>query len=167
MAQIEGRNDAFRQFTRGSLKPKRRGIVKFEYPKHVCFRCSRCALCCGDTEAKTRQILLLRAEAERIAEEISKGLNEFAEERNEADPFVYRMRKREGKCVFLRGNLCSIYDIRPIICRFYPFKLENLGRSRYAFSYTDECPGIGEGAHLKRSFFEGLFKEFLGSMNAG
>lgn len=22
-----------------------------------------------------------------------------------------------GKCMYLQGNLCSIYDIRPIICR--------------------------------------------------
>ena len=90
---------------------------------------------------------------------------EFAERTGGPEPFVYRMRKKGGRCIFLRDNLCSIYEIRPIICRFYPFKLENLGENRYRFSYTEECPGIGKGPQLKRGFFEELFKEFLKSMN--
>jgi len=141
-------------------------ILKFDYPKHVRFKCDRCALCCGDTEEKIRQVLLLKAEAIQISEETSRSINEFAEAMERSDPFVYRMKKNEGKCVFLRVNLCSIYDIRPVICRFYPFKLGDLGRHKYVFSYTDECPGIGKGDLLRKSFFEELFKEFLKSMDA-
>jgi len=139
--------------------------LRFEYPKHVFFTCNRCALCCGDTEERTRQILLLKTEAHRISEGASKSINEFAEETEGLAPFIYKMRKNGGRCIFLRENLCSIYDMRPIICRFYPFKLENLGKNRYVFSYTEECPGIGKGAQLKRNFFEGLFREFLRSMS--
>jgi Fe-S-cluster containining protein len=141
-------------------------ILKFDYPKHVRFKCDRCALCCGDTEERIRQILLLKTEANLIAEGTSISIDEFAEEIEGSDPFVYRMRKNGRRCVFLRDSLCSIYDRRPIICRFYPFKLENLGRNHYVFSYTDECPSIGKGAPLRKSFFEELFKEFLKSMGA-
>lgn len=141
------------------------GTLNFEYPKHVCFTCNRCALCCGDTEEMTRQILLLKTEAELIAKETSKSIDKFAEETEGSEPFAYKMRKNGGKCVFLRDNLCSIYDRRPIICRFYPFKLENYGGNRYVFSYTEECLGIGKGTRLKRVFFEGLFREFLRSMS--
>jgi len=139
--------------------------LKFEYPEEVSFRCEKCALCCGDTEEKTRQIFLLKSEVKRISEETLKELNEFAEETGRGDSFVYRMKKREGKCVFLEDNLCSIYPTRPIICRFYPFKLENLGKNRYTFSYTDECPGVGKGGQLKREFFKELFMLFLESMD--
>jgi hypothetical protein len=99
--------------------------LDFEYPKNIRFICSRCAKCCGDTEEKVRSILLLEAEAERIAKKTSKNIDEFAERIEDAQPYVYRMRKTtEGKCVFLKDSLCSIYQTRPLICKFYPFKLK-------------------------------------------
>lgn len=132
--------------------------MSFEYPKHVRFRCERCALCCGDTEDKVRSILLLKTEADRISKKTLIGLDKFAEKIEGFEPYIYQMRKTEdGKCVFLRDNSCSIYQIRPLICRFYPFQLKNLPNNRYAFTYTDECPGIGKGPQLKRDFFERLF----------
>jgi Fe-S-cluster containining protein len=88
-------------------------------------------------------------------------LNDFVIRLRDSGPFDYIMRKKEGKCIFLKDKLCSIYEVRPIICRFYPFKLENLGGNKYRFSYTDECPSIGKGPHLKRTFYEALFKKFL------
>ena len=140
--------------------------MSFEYPKHVSFECERCALCCGDTEKKSRSILLLKGEADRISEKNLLGLNEFAEKIEGLEPYTYRMRKTEDrKCVFLKDNSCSIYQIRPLICRFYPFQLKNPGNDRYVIEYTDECPGIGKGPKLKKAFFRQLFREFTGSMS--
>ncbi len=134
--------------------------MSFEYSKCVHFVCEHCAVCCGDTEERVRQILLLRMEAERISRNTSKNIDAFAEKIEGFKPYAYRMKKtREGKCIFLKDNLCIIYEMRPLICRFYPFQLENKGNNKFAFTYTNECPGIGKGPRLKRSFFEKLFKE--------
>ncbi len=48
-------------------------------------------------------------------------------------------RKRNGDCVFLgQGtNRCRIYSVRPMLCRTYPFYLEDLKL------YTCECEGLG------------------------
>ena len=73
-------------------------------------------------------------------------------------------KSRNRKCVFLKGNSCSIYQIRPLICRFYPFQLKNPRKKRHVFEYTDECPGIGKGPLLKKTFFEHLFRRFMDSM---
>jgi len=136
--------------------------LSFEYPKHIRFRCEKCALCCGDTKDKIRSILLLKSESDRISKRTLRDLGKFAEKIEGFEPYVYQMRKTEdGKCLFLKDNSCSIYQIRPLICRFYPFQLKNLGRNRYAFTYTDECPGIGRGPQLKRDFFERFFGEFI------
>ncbi|MDH5374266.1 MAG: YkgJ family cysteine cluster protein [Candidatus Bathyarchaeota archaeon] len=136
--------------------------MSFEYPKHVRFRCVRCALCYGDTEDRVRSILLLKTEADRISKRTLIGLDNFAEKIEGFDPYIYQIRKIEdGKCVFLKDNSCSIYKMRPLICRFYPFQLKNLRNSRYAFTYTDECPGIGKGPRLKKAFFERLFEKFI------
>jgi len=139
--------------------------LTFKYPKHVRFVCKRCAKCCGDTEERVRQILLLKIEAERISQRTLKGICEFAEKIEGSEPYVYRMKKTDdGKCVFLKDNLCSIYPARPLICRFYPFQLKNIGNGRFVFTYTDECPGIGDGSQLKRSFFQKLFQESVKTM---
>jgi Fe-S-cluster containining protein len=89
------------------------------------------------------------------------GPDKFAEKIEDFEPYTYRMRKTTGgKCVFLKDKTCAIYQTRPLICRFYPFQLKNPRNNRYAFTYTNECPGIGKGPQLKRNFFEKLFDEF-------
>jgi Fe-S-cluster containining protein len=133
----------------------------FDYPKHIHFECNGCALCCADSESKSRNILLLETEVNRIAQKTLKTREEFGEEIEGQSPYAHRMKKRKsGRCVFLNENdRCSIYEIRPLICRFFPFELKDLGEERYAFAYTDECSGIGKGAELELEFFESLFCE--------
>ncbi len=70
------------------------------------------------------------------------SVSEFAEETERKEPYVYEMRKKQGKCLFLKeDNICSIYALRPLICRFYPFMLETEGNS-HKFTATSECPRI-------------------------
>jgi len=136
--------------------------MEFDYPKNVRFKCERCALCCGDAKNRARSILLLRIEAERISQKTLKSVEDFAEKIDGFEPYVYRMKKaKDGKCVFLRDNLCSVYEIRPLICMFYPFEFKEVGSNRYIFTYTDECPAIGKGPKLKRGYFEKLFKKII------
>ncbi len=133
---------------------------EFNYPKNIRFKCKKCALCCGDTEDRVRQILFLKVEAERISLKTRKSVNLFAEKIEGFEPYVFRMKKTEnGKCTFLRDNLCIIYQIRPLICRFYPFELKKAEDNKHIFAYTDECPAIGKGPKLGRSYFEKLFEK--------
>jgi Fe-S-cluster containining protein len=142
------------------------GKMGFDYPKNVRFKCERCALCCGDTKNRVRSILLLRIEAERISHKTLKSVDDFTEKIEGFEPYLYRMKKtKDGKCIFLKNNLCSIYQIRPLICMFYPFELKEAGSDRHIFAYTDECSAIGKGSKLKRGYFERLFKEFIELMN--
>ena len=133
----------------------------FSYPKHVCFRCTRCALCCGDTKSRTRRILLLIEDVRRISAAVSRPVETFATETWAHEPYVYEMRKTrgQGKCVFLEGTDCSIYAVRPLVCRFYPFELATLDNGKPNFSCTGECPGLGKGKKLERTYFENLFKQ--------
>ena len=140
-------------------------IWKFECPKHVSFICDKCGRCCGDSKNRVRQILLLKTDADRISKETLISVEEFAEEVTGFWPYTYRMKKTENrKCVFLKDNLCSIYERRPLVCRFYPFQLKNLRNNKYSFSYTSSCTGIGYGSQLRRPFFESLFSEFMDAM---
>jgi Fe-S-cluster containining protein len=134
--------------------------VGFSYPKSVRFRCDRCAVCCGDTENHARHILLLREEARAISRVILKPVEAFATEIEGRKPYVYEMRKTgaEGKCFFLHGTDCRVYEQRPLVCRFYPFKLATL-KGKHRFRCTSECPGMGKGRRLERDYFEELFRQ--------
>jgi Fe-S-cluster containining protein len=139
--------------------------VSFAYPKNIRFHCTKCKLCCGDTRTRTRHILLLKKEAERISKITSKPVKAFARRIKGHDSYVYEMRKTgEGKCPFLDENACGIYRSRPLICRYYPFRLRTLRNGKHVFSFTIECPGIGAGIILRKNFFERLLKRAHGQL---
>jgi Fe-S-cluster containining protein len=67
------------------------------------------------------------------------------------------LKQRTGDCIFLSSNTCTIYEIRPLTCRFYPFSLEEPVQGSYEFELTNEkCPGIGKGQLLNEEFFRDL-----------
>jgi Fe-S-cluster containining protein len=140
--------------------------MRFDYPPNLRFKCSKCGLCCGDTQQKKRHVLLLKSDAERIASNVKTQINEFAKETVDKAPYVFEMQKEplDGKCIFLKEDQCTIYEIRPLICRFYPFELSTDKEGFYTFNVTVECPGIfgpstkGVGKRLDSSFFRTLLE---------
>lgn len=78
--------------------------------------CTRCANCC-----KTLQIQLDDKDIRRISDHLKKTTDEFADEyleQNEEGAF----RIRTKPCPFLgEDDRCTIYDIRPTVCREYPY----------------------------------------------
>jgi Fe-S-cluster containining protein len=134
--------------------------VDFTYPANVLFSCSKCGLCCGDTEQKTRHILLLESEANDISAQTHQPKQAFTTKLRDTAPYMYEMKKNsQGKCLFLKDdNNCSIYSHRPLICRFYPFELKFLqDKNKYGFEYTFECPEIGKSKKFTKKDFEQLF----------
>jgi Fe-S-cluster containining protein len=133
--------------------------VDFTHPANVSFDCVRCGLCCGDTQQKTRHIRLLESEANKIQAETTLPIQDFSKEITDKTPYGYEMKKSsEGKCVFLKGNQCSIYQLRPLICMFYPFELKfEKDKDQHVFGFTLECPGIDKGKTMTRKDFEKLF----------
>ncbi len=134
--------------------------LHLEYPEHIRFVCNGCALCCGDTKQRRRNILLLETEVELISEKTGMNVDGFARRVISSEPYAYEMKKTgKGKCLFLKDSRCVIYASRPLVCKFYPFGLKNPKEGRYAFAYTDECPCIWTGPELGRDYFESLFSE--------
>ena len=133
--------------------------MNFDHPTAVRFQCIKCGICCGDTNEKTRCILLLRAEADQIAKATLQPISKFAAKIEGKEPYSYVMKKREnGKCVFLENDRCIVYSLRPLICRFYPFELKALHSGKPTFLYTEECPGINKGRLLSKGYFRRMFQ---------
>jgi len=104
---------------------------------------------------------MLKKEAEQISEATFKLVEEFSVQIEGHEPYVYEMKKtkKEGKCLFLKEDLCTIYAFRPLVCRFYPLQLKIIEDGKYRFSHTAECPGIGQGEKLRESYFGNLFQQ--------
>lgn len=132
-----------------------RTIPAFTYP-NVRWRCIRCATCCKDRGSHQRRIVLLEGEVEEICRHTCWQREDFAKPTG-YEPYVASMRKINGRCVFLDGNSCSIYEIRPLVCRFYPFWLTRED-SIYMFRVTAECPGIGKGEIVRQEHFLSLIR---------
>ncbi len=141
----------------------------FVYPKDVCFECTRCAVCCGDTRNRKRRVFMLGEEAHAVAVAAGKPVEAFAVTIENQAPYVYEIRKKRGRCPFLHGVDCTIYAARPLVCRFYPFELTTVD-GRHVFHCTRECPGIGKGPRLRSEYFLRLLREAyrrLGNLDSG
>jgi Fe-S-cluster containining protein len=133
--------------------------MSFNYPAAVHFQCTKCGICCGDTKQKTRHILLLKTEAEQIATTTTQPTSTFTTKIKDKAPYSHEMKKtKEGKCIFLKNNRCTIYTTRPLICRFYPFELKTAHNGKHTFLYTTECPGINKGSMLSKNYFRKLLR---------
>ena len=124
----------------------------FVYPNILTFECIKCGICCGDTNTKKRHILALKHEVEKIAYVTHKNISEFCQATNNHSPYEYELKKKDGKCIFLKQNSCTIYSSRPLICHFFPFRLQPSINSKHRFDYTPECPGIGIGKKIGLQF---------------
>ncbi len=99
-----------------------------EIIRKVGFECDRCGKCC--TRAFNDHVFLLDDDAARI-------INASGREHLRPAPYFdlcdnlgrfyvigYALKnKPNGDCIFYTGGRCEHYDIRPVICRIFPYML--------------------------------------------
>lgn len=74
------------------------------------FKCMMCGNCC-----RLRFIHLTKEDIERIQ---SSGHKDFYDKVGGE----YMMKRNKGRCVFIgKDDSCSIYELRPEVCRKFPF----------------------------------------------
>lgn len=85
--------------------------------------CTACANCC---RVATTQIN--ERDAENLARHLGVKLREFWRDYTIETPDEGRILKRdENGCVFLQGNLCSVYEARPHTCELFPHLVKGNG----------------------------------------
>jgi hypothetical protein len=85
--------------------------------------CRECGNCC---RVATTQI------SERDVEQVARGLGmkkgEFLRDyTDKTDDEGLILRRNKDGCVFLKGNLCSIYEFRPTACQLFPHLVKGNG----------------------------------------
>ncbi len=78
--------------------------------------CTRCANCC-----RTATITLNQEDIQRIAAHLGMEVPAFIEKYLERDEMNGSLIMRQKPCPLLGDdNRCTVYDVRPIVCREYP-----------------------------------------------
>jgi len=78
--------------------------------------CTQCANCCRVAEAGVKD-----RDIEKLAKFIGVSREEFLRDytgRNESNELI--LKRTESGCVFLKDNLCSVYEARPRSCANFP-----------------------------------------------
>ena len=73
--------------------------------------------------------------------------------------------KEDTTCIFYQEG-CSIYSVRPIACRLFPFRVEEEtlpdGDIQLRINYNPTCPGMGKGKRVdKRKLEKMVVDQFL------
>ena len=115
-------NHRFRTFLKSrSHNDKRLRVIAEQVQEQI--DCTECANCCRKATA-----VVSDRDVQRLAKYFRITPAQFIKEytvNSEEEGRV--LRKTENGCVFLEGNLCSIYDVRPHVCEGYPHTVRGSG----------------------------------------
>ena len=132
------------------IDPKTKQIVDTTfYKRNFRFKCKRCAtFCCklGGPNLNEKDVQRIK-EAGYVMDNFLEPITK--KESNSVLKMESRLGKRDdGSCIFLRCNdkvkiyECSIYDIRPAVCRIYPFEFERIDSNSFMLKFIPCCRGL-------------------------
>lgn len=116
---------------------------------NLCQKCVHAkASCCSNSEVDSP--MLLPDEAQEIAKITNEEIEKFAQPIDFATMYndktlktLYQMKRQDNSyaCHFYKDCKCSIYDIRPIDCRIFPYdiKLEKDGNYYLIYYLANNC----------------------------
>lgn len=110
------------------------------------FSCTRCGRCCATSG--DYHVFLVAGEAERIRLRLGLSKSWFSRRylRRLDDGQRVLAAGNDERCIFLDGQgRCSIYAVRPVQCRTYPFWPEIAGNRRAWHRERRRCEGIDRG----------------------
>lgn len=129
------------------------------YADGLRFTCTQCGDCCSGAPG---YVWFTPEEAQAMAAELKLTVEQFLEQYAKAYGEKWSLRDHRTRhgydCVFLtrdeqgRGR-CSVYKVRPMQCRTWPFWPENLRNERSYLDAAKKCPGTAAGLQGKGKFF--------------
>jgi uncharacterized protein len=120
--QKRGENSRFRAYLKSHRHSDRR-LRRFGEQIEAEIDCTQCANCCRVTE-----VGITARDVEKLSKFIGVSEREFALQFTALDKAGAKILKRnESGCVFLEGNLCSVYEARPQNCANFPHVVRGTG----------------------------------------
>ena len=122
----------------------------------VRFECQKdCANCCTTNGGF---VFITDEDVSKIARFLKINEDEFLKKfTRKVGNKISLIDKDEKDCIFLKNKKCSIYPVRPIQCRTFPFWPQNLKTEKRWHIVQDDCPGIGKGRLFTKDDIEDIF----------
>lgn len=123
------------------------------------FSCTGCAGCCSGFEG---YVWVTIEEVEKIAHYLNQTVENFS--KRYLKKVGNRLSLKEGffpdyNCVFLDEKKCSIYPVRPLQCKTYPFWPQLLENAALWEEEKRRCEGIGQGPFYGPEEIEKIFSQ--------
>jgi Fe-S-cluster containining protein len=140
------------------------------------FTCSQCGNCCTGPPG---YVFISSAEIQRLADHLKATPAEVIDKYCRKVGSRYSLKEKRGTggwdCIFLEEiestrrppgadrdikytkRICTIYPVRPLQCRTWPFWDGNLGSQKAWDAAAERCPGMNSGSrHFTRQQIEAL-----------
>jgi Fe-S-cluster containining protein len=108
------------------------------------FSCTRCGTCCK-VNGDYAFVYVTSEEAEAIMEFLNIPRKEFMKSYCSRLEGSMIIKFQNDVCPFLENDSCSIYKVRPVQCRAWPFWEENLDEWIWFEEVAAICPGANRG----------------------
>lgn len=103
-----------------------------------------CGACCTNHE-NYAYVYLREDDFEALHTFLGLDADTFANRYTELEEGYLTLRMDDPACPFLEGSRCTVYPVRPVQCRTFPFWPEILANRRSWERLRRFCPGIGVG----------------------
>lgn len=108
----------------------------------ILFECQKCGGCCT---GQPGIVHVNETEISQIARFLSLPVSKLVSSRLYPYKDGYSiLEDHQGRCLFYEQG-CTIYNVRPLQCKTYPFWFVNMRNETKWNKVERECPGIGEG----------------------
>jgi len=114
------------------------------YAKGIRFECQGTGKCCKSGNVDSYVYLTLE-DSRKIAKHLGLSTQKFTGRYVAKSENEFHLKQLKGHCSFLEQNQCSIYNVRPIQCRTWPFWPENMKKGAWEKDVKKVCSGIGKG----------------------
>ncbi len=116
------------------------------YEKGLRFECQKdCSGCCGGSPG---YVFVNENEIETIRQHLGISRKDFIENYTKAVEdriSLLDVEKDNWNCVMLKKGKCTIYGIRPMQCRTFPFWPRNIVSKEAWTDLKQDCPGVNRG----------------------
>lgn len=120
--QKRNENFRFRAYLKNHRHSDRR-LRRFGEDIEAQIDCTKCANCC-----RVSEVGITDRDIEKLAKFIGMTREEFLRDSTQRDEFGdLILKKTEAGCVFLKDNLCTVYEARPQNCANFPHLVRGSG----------------------------------------
>src|ERR1043166_803347 len=123
-------------------------MAKKWYSEGLKFTCTQCGNCCS---GEPGYVWATKEEIARISAFLGRSDGWLSPQHLRRVGLHYSLTERpDGECIFLKREdgkaMCTIYPVRPLQCRTWPFWTENLKSEKVWNSLAEsKCPGMNKG----------------------